>query len=224
MYGEVLKDSELKEIEDIWKNDESLEKMQENWDKFKKFCGKIDNEQQPAVFKMLDELEERMFVAPASSRVDYHNAMPGGYIDHCLRVLSHSVELAKAWKVSVDPKELTMAALFHDFGKVGTKEEEYYITEQSDWHRKRGMTYKRNTKIAIPNAQLGLFTLNEYGVKLSFNEYYGILLNDGAYAPENSGYSMKEPKLSVLIHMADRWSSQCEKGRWTLLQPAVPAF
>lgn len=212
----VLTDSELAKIEKTWESDEHLEKMNHNWETFKKHCGKLQEGRRDRVMQMLDELEERIFIAPASSRVEYHNAFPGGYVDHCLRVLSNTATLAQAWKVRVDHSELIMACLFHDFGKVGTRTAEYYVRQDSNWHRKRGMFYERNIK--LPNAQLGLFTLNEYGITLSKDEYYAILLNDGPAAPENAPYAMREPTLSLIVHMADRWSTQQEKGRHTLLE------
>lgn len=221
---QVMSESTLAKLESDWKCEASLKKMQENWTEFEKWCGKLRTEQQAPVKEMLSHFEERAFTAPASSRFEFHNAFPGGFIDHSLRVMKHTVKLTEAWKVQVDPASLIMATLFHDWGKVGTKEDDYYLPEESGWHRQRGKIYNKNPKVKMPNAQLGLFVLSQFGVPLNEEEYCAILLNDGQYSESNREYGMKEPKLALLVHMADRWSSQCEKGRKTLIEAASPRF
>jgi len=224
MEDQILSDEALSKIEAVWSDEVSLKKMQENWTEFEKWCGKLRTEQQAPVKEMLAHFEERAFIAPASSRFEFHNAFPGGFIDHSLRVMKYTVKLTEAWKVHVDPATLIMATLFHDWGKIGTKENEYYIPEESDWHRKRGKIYNKNPRVKLSNAQLGLFVLSQFGVPLNEEEYCAILLNDGQYIEANREYGMKEPRLALVTHMADRWSSQCEKSRKSLLEPAIPKF
>ena len=219
----MFEDSELKRIESVWKGEEMMARIESNWKAYEKWCDQL-GDRTPPIREMLRHFEERACMAPASSRVEYHNAFPGGFIDHSLRVLRTTIELAAAFKVKVAKEAIIISALFHDWGKVGTLEDDYYMHQPSDWHRKRGQFYLKNEKIMMPNAQLGLFTLSQFGIKLSQEEYLGILLNDGQYSEANKDYSMKEPKLALLIHMADRWATQCEKNRTTLLDPDQPRF
>lgn len=221
----MFDDAELKKMEAVWKSDESMAKIESNWKTFEKWCDvETLGERSGAIKEMLNHYGERACMAPASSRIEFHNAFPGGFIDHSLRVLRITIDLATALKVKVNKESLIIAPLFHDWGKVGTLEDDYYLNQDSDWHRKRGQTYTKNPKIKMSNAQLGLYNLSQFGVKLSEEEYMAILLNDGQYAEANREYAMKEPKLALLVHMADRWSTQCEKDRLSLLDSDKPKF
>ena len=45
-------------------------------------------------------------------------------------------------------KNLIFAALHHDLGKVGDLDKDYYIPQDSEWHRKnRGEIFKHNPKL-----------------------------------------------------------------------------
>jgi hypothetical protein len=139
--------------------------------------------------------------------------------------MNYTVQLAKAWNVkNVKPESIIIATLFHDWGKAGTKDEPYYTHEDSEWHRQRGKIYNYNSNIKMTNAQLALFNMSQFGIELTEEEYLAILLNDGQYVTDNESYRMKEPQLALLVHFADRWATQCEKGRKSLLEPATPRF
>lgn len=218
-----MSDNQLAQIENVWKGDEMLQRIESNWKQFEKWCDQL-GDRKDAVKGMIDHFAERACMAPASSRVEYHNCFPGGFVDHSLRVLKYTVELAATFKTKVSRETLILSALFHDWGKIGTLEDDYYLRQESDWHRKRGQLYVNNSKIKMSNAQLGLFNLSQFNIKLSEEEYMAILLNDGQYAEENKRYGMKEPKLALLVHFADRWSTQCEKSRTSLLDADVAQF
>ena len=36
--------------------------------------------------------------APASAKGAYHNAMPGGYVEHILHIINHSIEIKQLWE------------------------------------------------------------------------------------------------------------------------------
>ena len=216
-------DVTLAKIEATWKNDESMAKIESNWRAYERWCEQL-GDRYTNVKQLLNDFGERACMAPASSRLEFHNAFPGGFIDHSLRVLKFAVEFTAALKVRIPKESLIISALFHDLGKIGTLEHEYYAKQDSDWHRKRGQMYIKNPKITLSNAQLGLFLLGQYGVKLSEMEYEAILLNDGPAAEANKEYAMKEGKLSLIVHWADRWSTQCEKDRQSLLDHDNPRF
>lgn len=226
MVDEVLSEAELRKVEEVWSSEASMKKIEENWSEFEKWAAKVGPERAPAVKSMLEELGEQACMAPASGRFEFHNAFPGGFIDHSLRVMTYTVKLAQAWGVkNLKPESIIMASLFHDWGKIGGKDVPYYIPEESMWHRQRGKVYNHNPKSRIgSNAQLGLYTLSQFKVDLTEDEYLSILLNDGPYEEANRKYSMKEPQLALLVHFADRWATQCEKGRKSLLEPATPKF
>ena len=42
--------------------------------------------------------EENLALAPASSRTAFHNAFPGGYVDHVIRVVDAAISLYSTWE------------------------------------------------------------------------------------------------------------------------------
>lgn len=224
MSDNVLTDQQTRELDDIWKSDEHVNKIATNWSLFEKWCDMLSGDRAVAVKKMLEVFGERASLTPASSRFEFHNAFPGGLIDHSLRVASLTIDMAHALKVKVSKESLIVASLFHDWGKVGNDDEDLYLPQTSLWHKARGQPYIFNDKIKMPNAQLSVFLLGKYGIQLTEEEYLAILLNDGPGVAENQKYSMKEPMLAVLVQYADRWASRLEKNRMSLLSPVNVAF
>jgi hypothetical protein len=190
----------------------TAEQIEQNWNKYTSFLSLL-GERAPAAINMCETLGERLALAPASGRKDYHNAFPGGLVDHLLRVLTNATKLAKTFGWDVPRESLIIAALFHDLGKVGDLEQDYYVPQDSDWHREKlGEMYKHNGKInymTVPHRSIWL--CQQFGVKLTYEEFTAILLHDGQYAQENKPYSMKECKLVDVISMADFVSSKQEK-------------
>jgi len=114
---------------------------------------------------------------------------------------------------------LVIAALGHDFGKLGDTENEFYIPQTSDWHKKRGMLYEFNPNIQymkVPDRALFLF--QKYGIELSLNETLGIKLVDGLYDESNKSYLMsysEEGQLKTclpnILHQADMMAATIEQ-------------
>lgn len=192
------------------------EDIEKNWVKFTTLLGKLGDRAEP-VAKMLEAVgEERICLAPASSRVKYHNCFPGGLVDHSLRVLGNAFRLCKTFGWEVPRESLILVCLLHDLGKVGgaNEGEDYYLEETSDWHRdKLGQRYKYNEDIQyMPHAERSLFTLQRFGIPLSQEEYVAIRVHDGPYPDENRCYIMKEPALATIVHLADLVACKQEKG------------
>jgi hypothetical protein len=189
----------------------TAEQIKENYDKFYKLCMSVkDRDKQ--ITNFLDHFEERIALCPASSRMQYHNAFPGGLVEHSLRVLKNAYSISKIYDEKISKESLIVSALFHDIGKIGDFEHEYYLPQDSSWHIERGMMYKYNDKIQyMTSADRGLYLLQAFDVKLCADEWLAIKLNDGHEAEENRPYRMKEPTLAVIIHQADRAACQQEK-------------
>ena len=105
----------------------SVEQIEKNYATFLQQINKLPEERKKQINLMLESVGERMMICPASSRKAYHRSEPGGLIDHSLRVLLNAIKLNKAmgWKLSEE--SLIVSALFHDFGKIGDVENDYYI-------------------------------------------------------------------------------------------------
>ena len=175
----------------------TAEELVANYEKFRKLINNtFEGERLESLNKMYDHFEERIIYTPASSVEHYHNAFPGGYIDHVLRVTRNALgifELQEKW--GLDMKGLTkesiiFTALHHDLGKVGDLEHDYYIPQDSDWHRKnQGLIYKHNGNLQYMTVtDRALFLLQHFGISMSENEYIGLMLTDGLYEEANKSY------------------------------------
>lgn len=189
------------------------EQIAENFEKYRSFMEKLGDRSEAAL-ELVDNLGERLALCPASSRKDYHHAIPGGLVDHSLRVLSNSLKLTKAFGWDLPKDSLIIGCLLHDIGKIGDHEKDYYIPQDSDWHREKiGEMYKHNKDLqymTVPDR--GVWLCQHFGLKLTQPEFLAIKLNDGQYADENAPYKMKEPLLVDVVHMADFISTKQEKN------------
>ena len=112
----------------------TAEQIQQNWIDFEETI-KVYIEE-PRRSKLLDfysKYSERIMLMPASHKKEYHNAFPGGYVDHVLRVVDCALKLNNIWvEMGADAstytkEELVFTALNHDLGKIGDEDNEAYI-------------------------------------------------------------------------------------------------
>lgn len=204
--------------------------LQANYDKLFKILESFGD--RSANLKTLYEsFGERIVFDPASSFEHFHNAIPGGYIDHVLRVIEFSEILYDTWVslgLNVDnftKEELRFAALNHDLGKLGFPGEQngQYLPNKSEWHKKNmGRLYESNASIPfllVPDR--ALYLLQVANIPVSLNEYLGIKLTDGLYDDSNKAYlfaSKPESKLRCnmpyILHNADMMASRLEYELW----------
>ena len=203
------------------------EKIQADYNKFMEYINADPRAEQ--LNKMYDVLQDQLLLAPASGRTYYHNAFPGGYLDHVLRVTDTALKLAGLFKtmegdINFTKQELIFAALHHDLGKLGTEDGAYYVEQDSDWHRKRGELYKTNENIQYMKApERGLMMLQKYGIQITEAEWIGIKLSDGLYDEGNKSYLMNyaaysmKTNLPYIIHWADHMSSTVERDKGRII-------
>ena len=207
------------------------EKIKENWERYREIVNTSFPTRKDSLNKMYDDLEERMVFMPASSMEHFHNAFAGGYVDHILRVIECTEALYFTWTSQgadmsgYTKEEMLFAAMHHDLGKVGFPGDgnEVYQIETSDWHRKnQGKLYKTNANIPFAMVpDLSIWLLQEYGVKVSWNEYQAIKIHDGMYDEANKPYFVArsaqaklKTNLPVILHHADHMASIIEYERW----------
>ena len=190
----------------------SVELIEKNFATFLQQINKLPEERKKQINLMLESVGERMMICPASSRKAYHRSEPGGLIDHSLRVLLNAIKLNKAmgWKLSEE--SLIVSALFHDFGKIGDVENDYYIEAEKWEQSKRDELYQTNKSMQYMEVPLrSIFMLQHFGVKLTQDETLAITLNDGFYLEANKNYCLKEPRLATCIFTADYIATVEEK-------------
>jgi hypothetical protein len=203
----------------------SAEQIQANLQKFYAIIEKYISE--PRITKLLalyQSQEDNLAFAPASSRASYHNAFPGGYVDHVNRVVEAALKVTQLWEdmgatINFTTEELVFSAINHDLGKLGRDGQPAYIPNDSEWHVKnQGAIYKPNTELAfIPIQDSSLFILQQAGLELTFNEWVAIKTHDGLYDDGNKAYlisSQNESKLRcslpLILHQADILAARVE--------------
>jgi len=164
----------------------------------------------------------------ASGKPSFHNAFPGGYIDHVNRVVHCALKTKQLWEemgASIDftDEELVFAALNHDLGKIGTQQEAYYLPQTDKWRQdKLGEIYTHNKDLSYMLIQdRSLFTLQQNQIPVSEKEFLAIKLHDGLYDDVNKPYyisfnpdSKLRTNLVYILHQADFLASKIEYDTW----------
>lgn len=205
------------------------EQIIQNWERFYNLIlSTFKGERKDNLIKLADALQDRMILAPASSKEHYHNAYPGGYIDHVLHVYDAAQDVAKVWSkysecIDYTEEEITLACLFHDLGKIGDETNEFYMPQDNEWRRNTlGEIYRINPEITnMDSADRSLYLLQYFGVILTQNEWITIKIHDGLYDEANTKYykvmsdsnSLKS-HLPHVIHQADIIAYRTEYEEW----------
>jgi hypothetical protein len=205
------------------------EQIQANWDQLLGYIDTyITGDRKDALLAFYKKYEERIALMPAAHKKEYHNAFPGGYVDHVNRVIECALKVNEVWKqMGVDDstyttEELVFSALNHDLGKMGDEENESYVPQTDQWRKdKLGEDYMFNNKLPFSSVpDRGLFLLQSHGVSYTFNEMVAIQTHDGLYDEANKKYLMaympeQKPRSSILyiVHQADLMAARIEFER-----------
>ncbi len=207
----------------------TAEQIQENWNVFIGNIEKyISSPRKEKLIAFYEKFQERISLMPAAHKKEYHNAFPGGYVEHVNRVVRCSLKQAELWKeegADMDTftiEELVFSAINHDLGKMGDEENESYIPQTDKWRRdKLGEDYMFNKKVQFASVpDRGLFLLQSHSVQYSFNEMLAIQTHDGLYDEANKKYLFtylpeQKPRTSLpfILHQADMMAARIEFER-----------
>jgi hypothetical protein len=193
------------------------EVIDSNWKQFRSMCEKT-GPRAPAIRAMLDELDERLALCPASAKRDFHSAFPGGLVDHSLRVLKNLLVLNSGYGWGLPKQSMIIGALFHDIGKVGFPgkgaEMDFYVPQKDAWRvDKLGEEYTYNDAVAyMTTPDRSVFLMQHYGIQLSADEWLAIKLNDGFVYEPNKQYCLKIGQLVFGVQTAD-YIATCEESK-----------
>ena len=218
----------------------TAEQIEKNWGEF---CENIEmNISSPRKEKLLEfyeKYEDRIMMMPAAHKKEYHNAFPGGYVEHVNRVVRCALKQSKLWEeegadmTTFTREELVFSAINHDLGKMGSEEHESYIPQTDKWRKEKlGEDYMFNKQVAFASVpDRGLFMLQSHGVQYTFNEMLAIQTHDGLYDEANKKYLFtylpeQKPRtfLPFILHQADLMAARIEFEREWLpkLKNSVP--
>jgi hypothetical protein len=206
----------------------SAEQIQENWIEFMSYIETYISEPRKSYLKnFYEKYAERIMLMPAAHKKEYHNAFPGGYIEHVNRVIQAALKFDQIWSEfgvykNYTTEELVFSAMNHDLGKMGDDQNEAYIPQTDQWRKdKLGEDYKFNDALefmSVPDR--GLYLLTQHGVSYTKNEFLAIKLHDGLYDEANKPYLVNwmpetKPRTSLIyiVHQADLMAARIEFER-----------
>ena len=206
----------------------NAEQISKNYEKHLKIVDTYIGDRTDGIKSMLHHMQETYMMAPASGKTWYHNAFPGGYVDHVNRVVQYAVEQHRLYikmggTVDYTEEQLVFAALFHDLGKIGDGDKPNYIPQTDKWRQdKLSEMYTYNPDLdfmLIPDRSL--FILQKFGIKVDQKEFLGIRCHDGVFDKANEAYffsnvesSRQKTALVSVLHTADFLASKVEYDMW----------
>jgi hypothetical protein len=207
----------------------TAEQIQSNWNELLSYIEDyISEPRKDKLLEFYEQYADRLMLMPAAHKKEYHNAFPGGYVEHVLRVIRCAIKQAELWNdegcdmSTFTIEELVFSALNHDLGKMGDEEQESYIPQTDNWRREKlGEDYMFNTKVPFASVpDRGLFMLQSHGISYTFNEMITIQTHDGLYDKANEKYLMsympeQKPRTSLpfILHQADLMAARIEFER-----------
>ena len=207
----------------------TAEQLQSNWTEFLSNIEQhITGDRKEKLLAFYKKYEERIILMPAAHKKEYHNAFPGGYVEHVNRVVKAALSLSAIWEgfgadmSTFTQEELVFSAINHDLGKMGDEENESYIPQTDQWRKdKLGEDYMFNTKVPFASVpDRGLFMLQSHGIQYTFNEMLAIQTHDGLYDEGNKKYLFafmpeQKPRTSLpfILHQADLMAARIEFER-----------
>ena len=207
----------------------TAEQIQNNWNVFLGIIEEhISSPRKEKLLEFYDQYAERVMLMPAAHKKEYHNAFPGGYVEHVIRVVRCALKQHQLWAdedadmSGYTVEELVFAAINHDLGKMGDDQHESYIPQTDQWRKdKLGEDYMFNNKLAFASVpDRGLFMLQSHGIQYTFNEMLAIQTHDGLYDEANKKYLMtympeQKPRtcLPFVLHFADMMAARIEFER-----------
>jgi len=207
----------------------TAEQIQQNWEEFNNNIELwITGERKTKLLEFYKKYEDRIMMMPAAHKKEYHNAFPGGYVDHVNRVVKCALNINNIWvEMGVDNttytlEELVFSAINHDLGKMGDENHDSYIPQTDQWRKdKLGEDYMFNDKLPFASVpDRGLYLLQTHNIQYSFNEMISIQTHDGLYDEGNKKYFTgflpgQKPRtaLPYIIHQADLMAARIEFER-----------
>ena len=207
----------------------TAEQIQSNWNELMSIIeNNISSPRKEKLIEFYQQYEDRIILMPAAHKKEYHNAFPGGYVEHVLRVIRCAKKQSRLWDSegadmsTFTDEELIFSALNHDLGKMGDENQESYIPQTDNWRREKlGEDYMFNTKVPFASVpDRGLFMLQSHGIPYTFNEMIAIQTHDGLYDEANKKYLIsympeQKPRTSLpfILHQADLMAARIEFER-----------
>ena len=162
-------------------------------------------------------VDSSFFSDPASAR--YHNAFPGGLLDHSMNVFYELTEMAKLYNFSFSIDSMVIIALLHDLCKIGNYKTQVAWRKDinNKWESYNGYGFN-NDEFPAGHGEKSVFIISEF-IKLTKEEILAIRWHSGAFEQGVSIPFTNACKLSPLVtltHSADLHASMILEPQGTM--------
>lgn len=173
----------------------------DNYSKMIKIINCVEHRRRIRIAKLMEDLSDKIFTAPASYKISQYSCYPGGLANHTIKVMQNMLKMVNSMKIKYSRDSIILVALFHDVGKIGDRDDDYYIMNDDYW-KSRGFIYRINEKFdKIPIHMMSLYLLQKYEIRLERDEYNAI----SSY--KNNSYDT----LTTLLQTSIQWAINQEK-------------
>lgn len=192
---------------------QQLAEVQSNWELFLSVVDKVKNPNtKQQLQKLCEEQGHRIATCPASSSTKFVGARVGGLVWYSLEVLKVAKELNKLYEAGISTDDLIVTSLFHDLGKIGNLEKDFYTPNQSEWHVNKGFVFELNEELQTTSVHSRtLWWLNNYGVNLSEHTVHSIASLHHLNQNMSSGEVYNVSMLTLILQQAVR--AVCVKSK-----------
>lgn len=180
------------------------EKIISNFEMFQKVLTKTGARAE-SIDAFMNRFGERIAICPSHNLTKRSTSAPGGLVEHALNTFRIARKLVETAGVAISAESLAIVCLLHEVGKVGDSDNDYFIAQDSTWHRERGQVYTYNPALPkMTHPHRTLFLLQASGIILSMDEWIAILTQHGTASEENRFYAGCENNLAVILQSAIR--------------------
>ena len=175
--------------------------IEKNWKTYEKLAGKLSDEN---VNKLIDEMGERICLAPAATHTDKPGCYQGGLVQNALMVTSYMRKLNDIYELDIPIQSVIKVGLFHDLGRVGDLEDNLLVKQDSKWHREKlGQMYKYNEDVEkMSISHRSLWILQSFNICLDRPEWVSIQVAQGSHFEENRFYVGSTPSLGIIAQQS----------------------
>lgn len=178
----------------------SFEDIKKNWATYTGILGRLKD---PQINSLLETLGQRLALCPANQITGQYGAFAGGLVATSLQMGKDMQALNEFHGNPCDIKSIYKIGFLHDIGRVGTMERDFFLDQDSDWHREKlGHQFKINQTIQTTHIQRTLFLVNQFQIVLTEDEFDALLSVDDNEAKNQLG--------AILLHVRNMLINQEE--------------
>jgi len=168
----------------------TIDDIKKNWKIYSTILTRLEDDN---INNLLEKLGQRLALSPANQIKGQYGAYLGGLVETSTKLGKSMQALNEFHGNACDIKSVYKVGLLHDVGRLGTLTDEYFLQQDSDWHREKlGHQFKINPNIKTSHLQRTLFLLSQFQIVLSEEEFNALLGLDDKEAKNQLG--------AILLH------------------------